>query len=187
VLLLILHKQEVIMLRRVIEALYCAVWSWIRYLLMCCGYPFHDTVSPAAQRPRVVVVAENDCRAQSTAAAAELFADHFRFQQIDVRVNVGHPDNLPNDKADPCCIVVHVLEGQERHGRHTRIVPSSARELYVELASYAYDSRPTQHIIKFESNRAQADHKLTQAFLSELRRRVESVASEIRAHIIWGA
>jgi hypothetical protein len=163
------------MLRHILEVLISAVWSWIRFLLMCCGYPFHDTVSPASQRPRVVVVPECDCRAQSTAAAAELFADHFRFQQIDVRVDVGRPDDLPSDKADPCCIVVHVLEGQERHGRHTRIVPSSARELYVELASYAYDSRPTQHIIKFESNSAQADHKLTQVFLSELRLRVESV------------
>lgn len=143
---------------------------------MYCGYPFHDMVSPAAQRPRVVVVPENDCRAQSTATAAELFADHFRFQQIDVRVDVGHPDDLPRHKADPCCIVVHILEGQERYGRHTLIAPSSARELYVELASYAYDSRPTQHIIKFESNCAHADHKLTQAFLSELRLRVEALS-----------
>ncbi|CUF15787.1 Hypothetical protein, putative [Bodo saltans] len=68
--------------------------------------------------------------------------------------------------------LVRVMEGQERHGRHVRLPDNiDSGTIWVELASYLYDSAPTPYIIKFEQGCVCMDHPLTTFVFEELCRR----------------
>jgi hypothetical protein len=123
----------------------------------------------------VVFVPERGCRMSSVEAAAEAFRRYALAHSLRVKVVVS--SDICDAKSGGGRFVVRTMEGQERHGRHAPLVADSAYELYVELASYLYDSAPTKHIIKFEMNALSYEHPLTQAFFGEVARCLPAVAT----------
>jgi hypothetical protein len=88
-----------------------------------------------------------------------------------------HCSDIGDAKSGGDHLFVRTMEGQERHGRHAPLVAPSNNEMYVELASYLYDSAPTKNIIKFEMNAVNYEHPLTQTFFCEVARCVPAVAT----------
>ncbi|CUG87231.1 Hypothetical protein, putative [Bodo saltans] len=115
----------------------------------------------------VVFVAERGCRLTSVENAASEFRRYTSSRFLNVEVK-NSADKSSARSEFPGCFVVRTMEGQERHGRHKLLVPDNADELYVELASYRYDSAPASHFIKFEMGSVSYEHPLTQNFFSEL-------------------
>jgi hypothetical protein len=115
----------------------------------------------------VVFAPERGCRMSSVEAAAEAFRRYASAKSLCVNVLTSC------DISDVTCgghFFVRTMEGQEQHGRHEPLVADSDNELYVELASYLYESALTKHIIKFEMNALNYEHPLTQTFFGEVAR-----------------
>jgi hypothetical protein len=123
----------------------------------------------------VVFVPERGCRMSSVEAAAEAFRRYASAKSL--RVSVVVSNDISDARSRRGHFAIRTMEGQERHGRHAPLVADIDNEMYVELASYLYDSAPTKNIIKFEMNAVNYEHPLTQTFFCEVARCVPAVAT----------
>lgn len=112
--------------------------------------------------PGLIIVSHRDCRQSSVQKVADGFRHYFMKRRLSVTICCNDEYLKTGTAQYDCRVVVRVMEGQERHGRHSLLVAQSD-ELFVELASYLYDSAPTDHIIKFENGTINSDHHLTQS------------------------
>ncbi|CUG87227.1 Hypothetical protein, putative [Bodo saltans] len=148
----------------------CVLFTLLTALPLRMSRVLH-TLQMAHGKKSVVFVAERGCRAAAVENAASEFRRFAssRFLSVEVKTMANA---MEARKDFPGCFVVRTMEAQERHGRHTLLAPDNSDELYVELASYRYDSAPTSHFIKFEMGSVSYEHPLTQEFFNELVRRL---------------
>lgn len=119
----------------------------------------------------LVIVSHRDCRQSSVQKVADAFRHYFMKRRLSVAIYCDDDNSI--GAHDDCRVVLRVMEGQERHGRHSQLV-SLNNELFVELASYPYDSAPTDHIMKFENGTIESDHRLTQSVFQLVERMLTS-------------
>ncbi|CUG87228.1 Hypothetical protein, putative [Bodo saltans] len=120
----------------------------------------------SVDKTRFVFIPARGCRFSSITKVVDSFSafviEHVTAPHVECVASDGRATLRSTD------IVIHVMEGQERYGRHAEMIPNHAREYYVEMASYRYDCGPTRNIIKCENNAVSLGHELTQQFFSQL-------------------
>lgn len=109
-----------------------------------------------------VFTSHRGCRQSSVQQAATAFTQYCASCGIRLTVAVK-PLVPPSSEIDglTSSFVVRVMEGQEALGAGRLLEQAAPNEIFVELASYAYQGAPTDHVIKYENGVADAYHQLT--------------------------